>query len=73
MARLYVDGLLEARQKKVYSTTSTGHAYIGSTVASEEYFPGLVDEVTVYGRALRPSEIRSIFASGSSGKCSVEP
>jgi hypothetical protein len=73
IARLYVDGLLEAMQKKVYSTTSTGRAYIGSTVASEEYFPGLVDEVTVYGRALKPSEIRSIYASDSSGKCIVEP
>jgi hypothetical protein len=29
--------------------------------------------VTVYGRALKPSEIRSIYASDSSGKCIVEP
>ena len=70
IARLYVDGVLEVHQKKVYATTSIGRVYIGSTVyGSEEYFPGLIDEVAVYSRALTPSEIRAIFTSRSAGKC----
>jgi hypothetical protein len=70
IARLYADGVLEVVKKKVYATTSIGRAYIGSTVGgSGEYFKGLVDEVTVYARALTSSEIRAIFASGSAGKC----
>jgi YVTN family beta-propeller protein len=70
IARLYVDGALEVVQKKVYATTSSGRAYIGSTAEGGwEFFTGLVDEVTVYARALKPSEIRAIFASGRAGKC----
>jgi len=29
----------------------------------------IIDEVTVYDRALSPAEIQSIFAAGSAGKC----
>jgi hypothetical protein len=32
-------------------------------------FNGLVDEVTVYGRALTAAEVQRIFAAGSAGKC----
>ncbi len=32
-------------------------------------FDGLLDEVSIYGRALAGSEIQSIFNAGSSGKC----
>ncbi len=32
-------------------------------------FPGLIDEVTLYNRALSASEIASISAAGSAGKC----
>src|SRR5262249_30148798 len=33
---------------------------------------GLVDEVSVYNRALSPGEIYSIYAAGSAGKCKEE-
>jgi len=67
-AMLYVDGVVEATQEKVYATTSTGRAYIGGTVGgSEEYVSGLVDEVLVYNRALSMDEIRAIMCKGHEG------
>src|SRR5262249_35354943 len=32
-------------------------------------FNGLIDEVSIYSRALSASEIQAIFAAGSAGKC----
>jgi cysteine-rich repeat protein len=32
-------------------------------------FPGLLDEVEIFNRALDPSEIEAIFSAGSAGKC----
>lgn len=37
--------------------------------AHNQPFHGLVDELTIYDRALTPSEIRSIFLAGRAGKC----
>ncbi len=34
-------------------------------------FVGLVDEVSIYDRALTPSEVAGLFAAGSAGKCSL--
>jgi hypothetical protein len=39
----------------------------------EGYFPGLIDEVSLYGRALSDSEIRAIYNAGSGGKCNFHP
>jgi PKD repeat protein len=33
------------------------------------YYKGLIDELTLYSRALSSSEIRAIFNAGSTGKC----
>ena len=33
------------------------------------YFPGFLDEYTVYNRALSAAEVQAAFAAGSSGKC----
>jgi Concanavalin A-like lectin/glucanases superfamily len=35
----------------------------------EDAFPGLIDEVEIYNRALSASEILMIFNAGSAGKC----
>jgi len=32
-------------------------------------FPGLIDEASIFGRALSQAEIQSIFSAGSNGKC----
>ena len=36
-------------------------------------FPGLIDEVEIFDRALSPSEIQSIYDAGSAGKCKTTP
>ena len=33
------------------------------------YYKGLIDEVELYNRALRPTEIQAIYRAGSWGKC----
>jgi hypothetical protein len=33
------------------------------------FFPGMIDEVELFNRALSPTEIQSIVAAGASGKC----
>ena len=33
------------------------------------YFKGLIDEVAIYNRALNETEIQTLFAAGSAGKC----
>lgn len=35
------------------------------------YLNGMIDELSVYGRALQPSEIQGIFDAGSAGKCLI--
>ena len=72
-ARLYVDGNLEVTQIKTYQTTSTGTAFIGASVGSSEYFPGLVDEVSLYNRALTAPEVQAIYQAGNGGKCTTHP
>jgi hypothetical protein len=36
---------------------------------SGQYFPGLIDEVSLYNRALLAGEINAIYLAGSAGKC----
>ena len=35
----------------------------------DNFWPGLIDEVEIFNRALLPSEIADIFNAGSEGKC----
>ena len=42
---------------------------IGNRVGLFSFFAGLVDEVSVFDRALNVSEIRAIFQAGIAGKC----
>jgi len=71
---LYVDGSLDA------STPATGSIIqdsfpvaLGANLdaPSPYYFNGLLDEVSIYNRALSAAEINSIYSAGSAGKCLV--
>jgi len=42
---------------------------IGTRADGYSYFSGLVDELSIYNRALSSGEVAVIYASGSSGKC----
>jgi len=46
-------------------------AEMGYTMAN--FFKGVIDEVSLYNRALSASEIQSIYAAGSAGKCAPTP
>ena len=68
----YVDGV--GYQPLVYNqvfsfTTSLGIGYIPGSAASS--FLGLIDEMSVYNRALTAAEIQAIYNAGDAGKCST--
>jgi hypothetical protein len=42
---------------------------VGRARGSESGFDGLVDEFTIYRRALSATEVAAIWAAGASGKC----
>ena len=65
--RLYVNGT-EAASQPVAAPLATGAGILGiggSTVWSDEYFGGLIDEVYVYGRALTPAEVQRDMNAGT--------
>lgn len=68
----YVDGVLDGSQPATGSVqTSTNDLRIGAYAPSVPFsmFPGAIDELSIYDRALSASEIQSIFEAGSAGKC----
>jgi hypothetical protein len=52
--------------------TSTSELRI-SGADNHVYFDGLIDEPSVYNRALSASEIVALYAAGSAGKCGLPP
>lgn len=75
----FVNGvLLGSTGMPINTTTQTGSSfYIGGITGND--FPwiqgltGLVDEVSIYNRALSQDEISAIFGAGSAGKCVPVP
>lgn len=69
--RLYVNGVLEDQRLASFPLNyGTRPVFIGST--EEPYngrLKGVVDEVSIYNRALSASEIQAIYNAGSAGKC----
>ncbi|MEM0475185.1 MAG: DUF2341 domain-containing protein [Candidatus Norongarragalinales archaeon] len=59
-ARLYDNGKLAGIQDKDWNVKMEA-AYIGRQVGYEEYWAGLIDEVTVYDRALSDAEIKQLY------------
>lgn len=75
--RIYLNGALsgESVPGKV-PTPATCDFYIGGHVGScsgapfnGAFFNGVVDELSLYSRALSTAEIRAVCAAGSAGKC----
>ena len=66
--RVYLDGAQIGSIAKTGSidVAGTNPAYIGSTRGESEFFPGRIDELRVYRRALSAGDIQSLFA-GSAG------
>jgi hypothetical protein len=76
---LYTNGVLAAQSVQELSDIgdSTCPFSIGGLNdccgADGQYFNGLIDEVSLYDRALFPGEINAIYQAGSAGKCKSPP
>ena len=66
--RLFFDGV-EVGNRAVSGTVATSTNAALSALAAP--LGGLLDEVTIYDRALTTAEIQAIFNAGSAGKCGV--
>jgi len=68
---LYVDGTLDVSEPATGTiAVNTQPLLLGNNAgALQRNFNGLVDEVSLYNRALSASEIQAIYATGSGGKC----
>ena len=67
--RLFLDGV-EVGNLAVQGTVDASvDGVIFSSTVSLDALDGLLDEVTIYNRALTAAEIQAIFAAGSAGKC----
>jgi hypothetical protein len=74
--RMYVNGVCESQTPCNYSAfPGTGDLLIGAASAGGGQvispFAGLIDEPSVYNRALSAAEIQAIYNAGSAGKCPV--
>lgn len=70
-ATIYVNGEPRgaAPVERNYVGTSSGARIGGEVCCGGNNFPGLIDEASIYTRALGASEIQAIAAAGSAGKC----
>ncbi|HEX4343091.1 MAG TPA: LamG-like jellyroll fold domain-containing protein, partial [Verrucomicrobiae bacterium] len=77
VATLYDNGAIVAQQTLgTYTPRTAGrNLYIGRRVApagdSANSFNGLIDEVSLYGRALTSTEVASIYNAGAAGKTAL--
>ena len=76
--RLYVDGqvvLVFDPTTEPGDLSNSGPLRIGNhpTLSLFAYFKGTIDEVSLYQRALGPTEVAAIYAAGSVGKCPPPP
>lgn len=67
----YLDGVADAPIPQTGSFDYTTNAAIGTRgdAQTDNAFFGAVDELAIYNRVLTPTEIQSIFNSGTMGKC----
>jgi hypothetical protein len=74
---LYVNGTVVASGTVIGSIGYDSHALqIGADIETgvlSLFFGGLIDEVSLYSRALSASEILGIYLAGSAGKCAPAP
>ncbi|HLZ54003.1 MAG TPA: LamG-like jellyroll fold domain-containing protein, partial [Verrucomicrobiae bacterium] len=74
---LYVNGVAEASATAGFALDyDTTPVFIGTTGTWPPYlsmFGGIIDEVSIYHRALSSNEIGAIYRAGSAGKCASPP
>jgi hypothetical protein len=77
IGKLYRNGIVVASQNLgVFTPQTSFDLYMGKRVSGPgagSYYNGLLDEVSLYNRALTDAEIQTIFYSGSAGKACLPP
>jgi hypothetical protein len=76
VARLYLNGAIVVETAfGTFTPKTTGNLNIGNRptdpAGSQFTFTGLIDEPSVYNRALGSNEIAAIYHAGSNGKCDL--
>ena len=67
--KLYIDGILQGETTTSFSTiSSNGSFYIGADLVTPGglFFNGLIDDVSIYNRALSATEIQQLYTLGQS-------
>jgi hypothetical protein len=70
--QLYVNGQLQGQASVTFPQDYGAHPLFFGTSGNASWdrkFKGLLDEVSLYSRALSSNEIAAIYAAGSAGKC----
>ncbi len=65
---LFADGLPLSSQTSTVTISDAGSNLTIGWAEGSSFFNGQLDEVSIYNRALAPTEIQSIVAAGTSGK-----
>lgn len=77
-ARIYIDGVLRGQTGRNVPLSNLDHAMplwlarhrSNSIIPRDDvYFPGDIDELTVYRRALAATEAAALYRAGRAGKC----
>jgi hypothetical protein len=68
--RIYTNGVLAAVSAGTLGPANTAPFTIG-TSGDCPGFTGLIDEVSIYSRALSADEVQDIYTEGSAGKCQI--
>ncbi len=66
---LYVNGTAVATANLGVFTPQTSYNFYLGHRPGASFWPGLLDEISVYNRALSANEIQAIYLVGSGGKC----
>ena len=73
LATLYLNGTnLMQQTVGVFNPDTSEDMYIGTRIsggAQADWWTGVIDEVSLYNRALTAAEVQAIYAAGSAGKC----
>jgi predicted Ser/Thr protein kinase len=68
-ATLYLDGNVVAVQELgVFTPGTWNQVYLGTRSTTSYFYKGLMDEMSLYNRALSPGQIQAIYRAGSAGK-----
>lgn len=70
--RFYINGVLAGTSTGTLGPINNASLEIGNSGTCMP-FAGMIDEVSLYDRALSASEIQDIFDAGSAGKCKATP